>query len=172
MAKVFSWAHIDRPAFASRREAPLDQTLEDVLVAFRVVLNQALASEPVGPAQTLRAFVRAACASAVQLPHAQKDKLRQLLREPLYQEIWTDYFDEACACDLVEEHTLAACRHTLKGLWQDFVLRGKGTAKHFLRTRDLLLSLAPTILPPGRHAPLPAPCTELHLLKTTRGWQS
>lgn len=149
-------ADTNRHTYSGHHRPELDAVFERMLVVFRRVVDQMLVSEPAGPAQTLRAFVRAACASAIHLPQDQKDKLGLLLQTPLYQEIWIEYFDEACTCDHVEEYAIVTCRLTLEGLWRDFILHGKGHPKHFLRTRDYLLSLTNsgnTVSPNIHHAP-------------------
>jgi hypothetical protein len=151
-----SSVNTNRHAHSGQHRLELDALFERTLVEFRRVVDQMLVSEPAGPAQTLRAFVRAACACGIHLPQDQKDKLGLLLQTPLYQEIWIEYFDEACACDLVEENTIVTCRLAIDGLWHDSILYGKGGPKHFLRTRNYLLSLTNsgnTVSPFIHHAP-------------------
>lgn len=115
-----------------------DRLFEAVVAQFRDLLLAALAAEPPGPARRIRAYIRASATGAMALGASDMHRLRRLFQDPEFRGIWSEFADEACAGDTLDDCAMRACRHTLAGLWRDLVFGGL-PAEQFCRTGDLLL---------------------------------
>lgn len=119
----------------------LDGPFERLMAEFRAFLDEALATEPHGPAEHIRAYVRAMCAHARAADDRSRIAVQSLMRIPRYQAVWSEYVDEVCGADSVDPKVLLTCRYAAEGLWYALICGGTEKPSQVEDVKNFLLSL-------------------------------
>lgn len=119
----------------------LDGPFERFLAEFRAFLDEALDIEPHGPAKHIRAYVRAMCAHAMTANDRSRLSVQSLMRIPRYQAVWSEFVDEVCGADSVDQEVLQTCRYAAEGLWYALIFGGTEKSSRVEDVKNFLLSL-------------------------------
>jgi hypothetical protein len=101
--------------------ATVDKIFDRMMLTFRAQWREALCSEPDGPAQYLRAYIRCVCAQIADQSGDAPTVIR-ILQKPEYRKIWTDFADEICSSDTYNATRSKSCRRAVERLWDCYAL--------------------------------------------------
>lgn len=119
----------------------LDALFDHVYDCFEQLYQDALAQEPAGPAQHIRAYVIAASRSGAEEKQWGQSLVLLAVSSPHYQARWQQSLEQIAQADSLDPSVQLACRLFADGLWHSLVAGPTHNLEHTQQALHLILQL-------------------------------